>query len=503
MTETASVATATDLRREFCASTGSTRARPVEPENLIREAILHGALLPTMLRLALPTVAVLLAQTTVGLAEAYYVSFLGTDAIAGVTLVFPVFMLMAMTSNGGIGGGVAAAVARAIGGERRDDADALAAHALVLAALFGILFTAGTLLLGPALYRALGGEGAALHAALAYSAWVFAGSVPMWIVNLLSAALRGAGNVRVPAVVTLVGAGVVVALSPALIFGFGPLPRLGIAGAGVAVGLYYAAAAVVLLHLMRSGRIGLTLKRVRLEARLFRDILHVGLVSALGGLQSNLSVVLVTGAVGLFGTDALAGYGAASRLDYVLIPLMFGLGTAAVTMVGVNIGAGDVARARRIAWTGALLSALVTEAIGVSVALFPDLWLCLFTRDPAVLASGESYLRLVAPFYGAVGLGFLLYFASQGAGRVVFPFFAGTVRLVVAAGVGWFVVGVVGVGLSTLFAVVAAASVLYGASMAVIILATPWSRSGIGPGLIPRLRALLRRSATSAPWSQT
>ncbi len=454
--------------------------RTADAKTQIREAMLHAPVLPTMLKLALPTIVVLFAQTSVGVAEAYYVSFLGTDAIAGVTLVFPVFMLMTMTSNGGIGGGVASAIARAIGADRRQDADALVAHALVLAVAFGLAFTAGALLLGPMLYRALGGEGAALSAALAYSAFVFIGSIPIWIVALISAALRGAGNVKIPAIVTLVGAGVVVVLSPALIFGFGPLPGLGIAGAGTAVSLYYAAATVVLLQVMRSGRTGLTLRRVKFESRLFRDILGVGLISALGGLQSNLSVVLVTGAVGLFGTDVLAGYGAASRLDYLLIPLMFGLGTAVVTMVGINIGAGNVTRARRIAWTGALVSAAATEAIGLFVAFLPHTWLGLFTRDAHVLAAGASYLHVVAPFYGAVGLGFLLYFASQGSGRVLFPFFAGTVRLVVAAGFGWLAVAALGAGPLTLFAIVAVSSVLYGGVMAAIIVLTSWSRAGAG-----------------------
>lgn len=468
--------------------------RAAERRMLTRETLLRAPVLPTMMKLALPTIAVLLAQTSVGITEAYYVSFLGTDAIAGVTLVLPVFMLMTMTSNGGIGGGVASAVARAIGGERRHDADALVAHALALAVVFGLVFTTATLLFGPILYRALGGEGAALQAALAYSAFVFIGAVPIWIVNLLSAALRGAGNVKIPAIITLAGAGVTIGLSPALIFGFGPLPRLGMAGAGTAVSLYFTAASVVLLRVMISGRTGLTLKRVRFEPRLFRDILGVGLISALGGLQSNLSVVLVTGAVGLFGTDVLAGYGAASRLDYLLIPLMFGLGTAVVTMVGVNIGAGDVARARRIAWTGGLVAAVATEAIGVFVALFPHAWLGLFTRDPQVLASGATYLRLVGPFYGAVGVGFLLYFASQGAGRVVLPFLAGTVRLVVAAGIGWLAVAALGAGPFALFAIVAASSALYGGVMSAIILATSWSRARVGPGLMPSLRAALRRT---------
>src|SRR5882757_6826205 len=204
-----------------------------------RAAILTGPILPTLLRLALPTVTVLLAQTGVSVAEAYYVGFLGTDALAGVALVFPVFMLMMMMSGGGLGSGVASAVARAVGAGNKRDADALVLHALVVAVIVGALFTIGTIWGGPALYKALGGRDRSLDAALKYSNYLFAGAIPVWIVNLLAAALRGSGNVKVPAMVTLIGALLLIPASPILIFGFGPIPGLGIAGAGIAFALYY------------------------------------------------------------------------------------------------------------------------------------------------------------------------------------------------------------------------------------------------------------------------
>lgn len=440
-----------------------------------RAAMLHGPVLPTMLKFAGPTMVVLVAQVMVGVAETFYVSYLGTAALAGVALVFPILMLMTMMSNGGIGGGVASAVARALGAGRRADADALVLHALIIAVVFGMLFTAVTLLLGPAIYARLGGTGAVLDAALTYSGFVFAGAVPSWIVGEMAAALRGAGNVRVPAIVTLVSASVLVLLSPALIFGIGPLPRLGIAGAGVAVTAFNVVAAIALLRYMAAGRT-LRLKRVRLEVRLFRDILSVGLLSSVGAVLSNLTVLLVTGAVGLFGTDALAGYGIASRLDYLLIPLLFGLGTASVVMVGTNIGAGARARARRIAWTGALVAACATEAIGGFAALFPTAWLGLFTSDPNVLQTGALYLRIVGPLYGAVGLGMLLYFASQGAGRVLWPTLASTARLLIAALCGWLAVTHFGFGLRGLFAMVAASAALFGAINAAAMLLGAWER---------------------------
>jgi len=440
-----------------------------------RAALLSGAILPALLRLALPTMVVLLAQTAVNIAEAYYVGLLGTDALAGVALVFPVFMLMTMMSNGGIGSGVASAVARAVGAGRRHDADALVFHAIILAVIFGAAFTLGTIRGGPALYRALGGQSGALDAALKYSNYLFAGAIPVWIVNLQAAALRGSGNVRVPALVTLVGAMVLIPASPLLIFGFGPVPRMGIAGAGIAFAVYYGAAMLVLLRYMASGRAGLTFKVVPLRRRLFADILKVGIPTAFNTVLTNLTVILVTGAVGLFGTTALAAYGIASRLDYIMIPILFGLCTAVLTMVGVNVGAGQVARARTIAWTSSLVGSVLVGSIGLLVAIFPMVWLRLFSSDPDVVRQGATYLRIVAPAYSALGFGFVIAFAAQGAGHVFWPVTAGVARLLVAAGGGWIAVSYFGRGMATLALMVAASLVAYAAICAMAMLSkTVW-----------------------------
>src|SRR3984885_8205410 len=472
-------ATATALTEvEFEAPPAATAARPApaaargstdDRGQSARAALLTGPILPTLLKLALPTMTVLVAQTAVNIAEAYYVGFLGTDALAGAALVFPVFMLMTMMSNGGLGSGVASSVARAVGAGRHQDASALLFHALVLAVLVGALFTLAAELAGPLLYRALGGRGDALDAALRYSNLLFAGAIPVWVVNLQAAALRGAGNVKVPALVTLVGAIVMIPLSPLVFFGFGPIPRLGIGGAGVAFGLYYCGAMLFLLRYMASGRSGLVLTLSRLRGRLFSDILKVGLPTSLVAFLTNLTVILVTGAVGLFGTTALAGYGIASRLDYIMVPLLFGVGTAALTMVGVNIGAGQIARARKIAWTSGIVGLILTGTIGLLVALFPTVWLRLFTHDADVVAEGVAYLRVVAPAYSALGFGFVVAFAAQGTGRALLPLVGSTARILIAAGGGWIAVTYFGAGMSVLAAMVTA-SLIASAGLCTILL---------------------------------
>jgi putative MATE family efflux protein len=429
----------------------------------------------SLLRLGLPTMLVLLIQAGVGVAETWFVSFLGTTALTAATLVFPAYMLMVMMANGGIGGGVSSAVARALGAGDKARARSLAFHGVVLAAVFGAIFTVALWLGGAALYGGMGGHDAALAGALRYSHIVFAAAIPIWITALLSSALRGAGEVRVPARIALVGTVALLLLSPALIFGIGPFPRLELTGAGVALGAYFTVAAIWLIVYMRSPQSPLRLARHRLEWRNFRDILGVGLLSAVGTVQANLTVALVTAAVGHYAVDDIAGYGIASRLDYLLIPLLFGFGTGVVTLVGRNVGAGRPEHALRIAWIGAAMAGGATGVIGLLAAMFAPQWAGLFTTDPSVIATTTLYLRSVAPFYAVFGIGMTLYFAGQGARRVGWPILAGTARLILAGVLGvaaasWFHWPLAGV-----FALVATSTVLFGAVIVGALIFKPWS----------------------------
>ena len=469
--------TALDQASDAAPATATPPARPAMAARTRR--LLEGPMLPTLLSLAAPNLLVMLMQASVGLIETYFVGRLGTDALAGVALVFPALMLMQMMSAGAMGGGIASAIARALGGGRRTDADALAIHALLIAAILGGAFTIAMIGGGPWLYRAMGGDGASLDAALTYSNVVFAGALLLWLMNTLASILRGTGNMLLPSAVICVGTLLLIPLSPALIFGWGPFPALGIAGAGVAVVTYYAAGTAVLAVCLRrrGGIIRLSLAGVRLRWALLADILKVGAVASLITVQTNLTVAVVTGMVGSFGAAAIAGYGIGSRLEYLLVPLVFGLGSPLVAMVGTNIGAGQRQRAVRVAWLGGALAAAVTEAIGVTAALAPDAWLRLFSSDAAVIAAGSAYLRIAGPCYGFFGLGMALYFASQGAGRLVWPFLANLTRLLVAAIGGWLVFHFLASGLTGLFAMLAVALVLFGAINAAALAAGSWSRA--------------------------
>ncbi|MGH7373926.1 MAG: MATE family efflux transporter [Candidatus Rokuibacteriota bacterium] len=442
--------------------------------------LLEGPVAGTLLRLAAPNVLVMVLQAAVSTLDAVFVGWLGSDALAGVSLVFPLVMLMQTMSAGGMGGGVASAVARALGGGRRADADALVVHALIIALAMAAGFTLALEAGGPTLYRAMGGTGPVLDSAVLYSRVLFGGAITYWLFNTLGSAIRGAGNMALPASVMVASGLLYLVLSPALIMGWGPFPALGIAGAATASVTAFSLGSLALLAFLfsRQSLVRPTLHGRHLRLRLFWEILRVGAPGALNTVLTNLTIVLLTALVGPFGAAALAGYGMGARLEYLQIPLVFGLGSALVTMVGTSVGAGDFARAQRVAWVGAGMAAGVTGVIGTLAALFPHLWLRLFTSDAEVLATGARYLGIVGPFYGFFGAGLALYFASQGAGRLLWPLLAGFARLLIAAGGGWVVVHWLHAGLAGLFTVMALALVVLGLTVAVAIRAGAWRRVG-------------------------
>ena len=440
--------------------------------------LLEGPIIFTLLRLAWPNALVMLAQASTGLIETWWVSHLGTDALTGMALVFPGFMMMGMLSAGAFGGGISSAVARALGSGRREDADALVLHAIVINLGLGLATSALFLVFGRQLYSAMGGRDGSLEAAMTYSNVVFAGNSLLWLTNGFASVIRGTGNMLFPSLVICIGVALLIPLSPLLIFGFGPIPALGVAGGGVAVVGTTVLMGAILAWRILSGNSLVRLRWARLQPAFFADILRIGGVGSLSALQTTLTIALTTGLVGAAaGPDAVAGYGTATRLEYLLIPLVFGLGAPMVAMVGTNVGAGANERAMRIAMIGGALAFAVTQAIGVAAAIWPSAWLRLFGDDPVMIATGSEYLRAVGPTYGFFGLGLALYFASQGAGRLLWPLLGGFTRLIIAVGGGWVALRLTG-SLGSIFAMLAAGLAAYGLIVAVAVSSGVWFPRG-------------------------
>src|SRR6516164_2086717 len=383
--------------------------------------LLEGPIAATPLRLAPPNlvVNVILIAVTASI-DAHFVGRLGAPALAGVSLVFPLMMLMQQIANSSMGSAIAASVARAVGASRRDDATALAVHGLV------IVYIAAEL----------------LH----------------------------------------------IALVPILVFGWGPVPPLGVAGAGIATVTSFTASASALFWWLASGRTAVTLafRGVRFERRLFDDILRVGLPMSLQPILVNVTLAVLTGFVGLLGVGALAGFGVAVRLEYVIYPLSFGFSAGMLAMVATNIGAGRFARAERSAWTAGALVAGIIGAIGLFALVWPTGWAALFSAVPEVQRDAAVYLTIAGLAFPCLSIGLVLGTAFQAAARPLWPLLGAAARAVVVVGGGALVVYGTGDGLVGLAVAAAAGQVAYGAILVIAFRAGLWKRRDASAPRNPR-----------------
>lgn len=440
--------------------------------------LLNGPILPLLLRFALPNIASMLAVALAAMAETRYVGQFGPAALAGMALIFPFVMLQNMLSAGAMGGGVSSAVSRALGAGDGERANALAVHAIWIGMAAGTMYMMLMITFGPSLLSMLGGSGESLAQAVAYCEVAFTGSVFIWIVNTLASVIRGSGNMKVPSAVLFFVALAQVAIGGALGLGWLVWPPLGMRGVAAGGVLANAAGALLLWVYLAvgQGQVKLRMRGTPLIRQHLRDILSVGAVACISPLQTVLTILILTRLVTSFGTEALAGYGIGTRLEFLLVPIAFAIGVASVPLVGMAIGAGKNQRARQVAWTAAGLATCFLGTLGLVVAVAPALWTTLFTSDANVIHASASYFLWAGPFYGLFGLGLSLYFSSLGAGKATGPVLAGTLRLAVVATGGallahwnspaWMIFALVGLGMAT-----------YGISTVLFVKHTPWGKN--------------------------
>ncbi|SOZ36250.1 MATE family efflux transporter [Cupriavidus neocaledonicus] len=423
-------------------------------------------------KLAGPTALIALLQAVAQLIETWLAARQGTAALAGWAVVLPFALLLQQMSTGAMGGGVVAAIARALGANKRDDASALVMHALWIAVIAGLAFAVALAGFPRAVLGAVAGATAA-EAAATYAIWLFgAGAIPAWLANTLASVLRGGGRhalaARVLALMWIA--------FPALSWLLAEPAGMGLAGIGAALAaVSWAAALAMAIVVARGGAGFVPVLRVRLSWPLFARILSVGLVACALASVANLTTILVTAQLRHHGTAAVAAYGISARLEFLMIPLAFGVGSALTALVGRAVGAGDWQTARRTAWVGALLALAIAGTAGAAVGLAPVRFASLFTHDPEVIAIAARALSWVGPAFGGFGLGMALYFASMGAGRMRWPVAAGLCRIALAAGGGWLLANVFGMGLDGHFLGVALGITAYGVVTALGVRPGEWS----------------------------
>lgn len=337
------------------------------------------------------------------------------------------------------------------------------------------MFSAFFWLLGPAIYRLLGGQGKALELAILYSNTVFSGALFIWLFNTLSSVLRGTGNMNAPSVVALVASALQIAVGGVLGLGLGPVPSFGVIGIGLGQVIAFGLGSIYLfIHLRRpDARLRLSATGFKTDRAMFADILRVGALASLSSLQTVLTVLIFTGLVARFGTVALAGYGIGARLEFLLVPIAFGRrGQRA------HGGHGHRCEGHPARTQGRLdcrqRGGGRTGIVGLIVVVAPDLWSGLFTSDEAVIAAARQYLTAAGFGFPFFGFGLCSYFASQGAGKVLGPVLGGTIRLVIVGVGGWWL-ATSAAPVWTLFALAGGAMIVYGIATGLMVKATRWN----------------------------
>jgi len=390
--------------------------RPLPPLAVpAKNALVDGPILRTLLWLAWPNVIALSAGTCVVIAETSYIGRLGVESLAAMALVFPLVILTMTMSGGAMGGGVASAIARALGA-----------------------------------------------------------GVP-WLMNTMAGILRGTGNMKLPSALMLSSAACQIVLGGTLGLGLGPIPQFGMGGVAAGSLIAYVISISVMSWYLFSGRARVIpkIRGLRIRLPMFVDILKVGAISCFSPLQSVLTISIFTHMLASFGTEILAGYGVGARLEFMLTSISFAVGIASVPMVGMAIGAGRIARARKIAWTAGLVAFVSVGAVASFIAVFPDIWVNLFTDDPSVRAASRQYLSTAAPMYAFIGLATAMYFSSQGAAKVVGPVMAQTARLLFIGTGGWWL-STHGATAQNFFALAAASMVVLGVLSCASVILTRW-----------------------------
>lgn len=438
------------------------------------QILLNAPILVMLVKFALPNLVGVLSFTVIILMDAGFVGRLGTNSLASLAIVFPFQSLMQMMAAGAIGGGIASSVSRALGSGNEQQAEEVAWHGLLIVFVFSITYSIVLGVFCRPLFSLLGANDEIINDSVLYSRILFGGAISAWLFFMLTSMFRGIGSIHLVSAVMITSSILQIALSGALTLGWGPFPSMGISGPPTATVVSQSAATIYMLFIVMNRRTNIRLIPHKFNLAPVYDIMKVGGVGIINSASTAIAMVIITGVVGRYGTAALAGYGLGNRLEYILIPIAFGVGGVLTPSVGANFGAKQYKRARRIAWYGWTIVFLITGSIGLISAISPGLWLNWFTADNDAYAYGAKYLSVAGLFYGLYGGGQALIFASQGTGNMLIPVSISATRLLfialassMAVALSW--------NVSSIFLIVGIGLAIFGLGLAANMFSSKWN----------------------------
>ncbi len=395
-------------------------AETIEAGKLRGRDLTSGSLSRDVWYLALPMMLETGIMNVSQVLDTYWVGQLGSAALAAVTISITVRWVLNSLANGlGIGG--MAVVARRVGARDQRAAEHATTQTILLGLAVALVLGGAGLAVARPLLTLLGADAQVLPLGLAYLRVAFGGLFTLILTFVINSMFRGAGEARISMAVLWLSTGVTVVLEPALVFGWGPLPATGVAGSAWASVLGFGAGLILQFVILARGRtrIAINLRDLRPDLPLMGRILRIALPSTVQMTLRSSSRLLIVGLVGVYGTYATAGYGVANRMLLIALIPVFGLGNAAGTLVGQNLGARKPARAERSAWQVSAYAAVYMVAMAALLFAFAEPLIALFDSTPQVVAFGTECVRIVAPSMILSGVGVILARGFDGAGNTV------------------------------------------------------------------------------------
>ena len=384
-------------------------------------ALLEGPILKSLLKLAVPIILANVMQSAYQLIDAFWVGRLGDAAVAAVSITFPVvFLTIALGSGMGIAGAIL--VAQYYGADDQSSVNHVAAQTVLTIVVTSVAFAAIGYMLTPSLLRLMGVSEEVYTGALGFMRVSFVGLTFVFSFIMFQSLMRGVGEVNLPIYIVSGTVALNAVLDPLFIFGWGPVPAAGVMGAAMATFVTQGIAALVGIWVMFGGRFGLKVKLSDFvpDFSFIRKAFFLGLPASIEMSATAFGIIIMTFLIATFGTLGIASYGVGSTiLQVVMIPAL-GLSMAISTLVGQNIGAGNMARAERIGQFGTIIAFGALSAIGLIVFAFAPVFIRFFVpEEEEVIATGAVFLRTMSLAWGFLGVQFALAGVLRASGSML------------------------------------------------------------------------------------
>ena len=380
--------------------------------------LLTGPVAAVLIQLALPIMAGMFLQTAFNLVDTWFVSRLGQDAIAAVSMNIPLFFIV-LAMGSAVAVGTSSLVAQAVGAGDISKAGKIASQAVTLAVVIGVVSgTIGTIAARPLLIL-MGAEGVALEYAVEYTRIILAGNPIFFLYMALDGVLRGEGDMKTSMAILAAATIVNILLDPIFIFGLGPVPALGVGGAALATMLARGLGLLVLLGHFSAGRSSIVFRLVswQWDVATIMGIFRIGIPTAISQAMLSLTMFVYNLLANQFGAHVVAALGLGFRIDSLAFMPGMAVAIATVTMVGQNYGARHYHRVYSAYRTALLLVLVSMGGAGLIIYFLPNFFVGIFTQEGPVVEQAISYLRIIPLFYGFLGMGIVTASAFQGLGR--------------------------------------------------------------------------------------